>query len=133
MTMENHPAEPFTEVLRELAAIKQGLAMQALPAIPLEAFINMLRDVYGFHLPERTAQDMIGDGRIPLMPKLRTRDQRWVNLVRWREMAEKPGNYFQFVHENVRQRAAKPASKPANKPAASRKTTVTTAGSARHV
>lgn len=71
MTMESHSVEPFNEVLRELAAIKQGLVLQSLPAIPLDAFLDMLLDVYNFKLPKRTAQDMIADGRIPIIPKLR--------------------------------------------------------------
>ena len=107
MTMESHPVEPITEVLRELAAIKQGLALQALPAIPLDAFLDMLLDVYKFKLPKRTAQDMIADGRIPIIPKLRAGDQPWVNLVRWREMTKEPEHYFKFVHENSRRRVAK--------------------------
>lgn len=106
MTMENHPVEPITEVLRELAAIKQGLALQALPAIPLDAFLDMLLDVYKFKLPKRTAQDMIADGRIPIIPKLRAGDQPWVNLVRWREMANEPEQYFKLVNENSGRRLA---------------------------
>lgn len=109
MTMENHPAEPFTEVLRELAAIKQGLALQSLPAIPLDAFLDMLLDVYNFKLPKRTAQDMIADGRIPIIPKLRAGDQPWVNLVRWRDMAREPEQYFKLVNENTGRRLASSA------------------------
>lgn len=106
MTMESHPVEPITEVLRELAAIKQGLALQALPAIPLDAFLDMQLDVYKFKLPKRTAQDMIADGRIPIIPKLRAGDQPWVNLVRWREMASEPEQYFKLVNENSGRRLA---------------------------
>ncbi|MGL5036686.1 MAG: hypothetical protein ACRC6F_02955 [Aeromonas sp.] len=96
-------------VLQELARIKQGLAAPQLPAIPLEAFLNMLRDDFRIDLPVRTAQAMIADGRIPQMPKLRQTDKPWVNLARWREMAKEPSNYLHMAHENSRHRIAKPA------------------------
>ncbi|TNI53311.1 hypothetical protein CF126_18250 [Aeromonas dhakensis] len=95
------------EVLRQLAAIKQGLALSVLPAIPLDAFLTMLRDEFKFNLPLRTAQDMINDGRLPIIPKLRAGDKVWVNLHRWREMTKEPEHYFKFVHENSRRRVAK--------------------------
>lgn len=95
---------------RELEPIKQSLALSQLPAIPLEAFLNMLRDDFSIDLPVRTAQAMIADGRIPQMPKLRPTDKPWVNLVRWREMAKEPSNYLHMAHENSRHRIAKPAS-----------------------
>ncbi|MDX7876282.1 hypothetical protein [Aeromonas veronii] len=105
----NPSGEPLEVVLRELAAIKQSLALSQLPAIPLEAFLNMLRDDFNIDLPVRTAQAMIADGRIPQMPKLRHTDKPWVNLVRWREMAKEPSNYLHMAHENSRHRIAKPA------------------------
>ncbi len=96
-------------VLRELETIKQSLALSVLPAIPLEAFLTMLREEFKFDLPVRTAQAMIADGRIPQLPKLSTKDKPWVNLVRWREMAKEPSNYLHMAHENSRHRIAKPA------------------------
>ena len=62
-----------------------------------------------FDLPLRTAQDMISDGRLPIVPKLRAGDKPWVNLVHWREMAKEPSNYLHMAHENSRHRIAKPA------------------------
>lgn len=105
---ENKPqVEQLDEVLRQLAAIKQGLALSVLPAIPLDAFLTMLRDEFKYDLPLRTAQDMISDGRLPIIPKLRTGDKVWVNLSRWREMTSAPENYFKFVHENSCHRVVK--------------------------
>lgn len=107
MTTPITPADQhMAQVLRELAAIKQGLVMQSLPAIPLDAFLAMLHDVYGFTLPKRTAYDMVVDGRIPIMPKLRAGDQPWVNLERWRDMAREPEQYFKLVNENAGRRLA---------------------------
>ena len=40
------PVDQMDEVLRQLAAIKQGLALSVLPAIPLDAFLTMLRDEF---------------------------------------------------------------------------------------
>lgn len=96
-------------VLRELETIKQSLALSQLPAIPLEAFLYMLRENFEVDLPVRTAQAMIADGRIPQMPKLRPTDKPWVNLERWREMAKEPSNYLHMAHENSRHRIAKSA------------------------
>ena len=101
------PVDALAEVLRQLETIKQSLALSQLPAIPLEAFLNMLRDDFSIDLPVRTAQAMIADGRIPQMPKLRPTDKPWVNLHRWREMTKEPEHYFKFVHENSRRRVAK--------------------------
>ena len=101
--------DPLAEVLRQLETIKQSLALTMLPAIPLDAFLTMLRDELKFDLPLRTAQDMISDGRLPIVPKLRAGDKPWVNLVRWREMAKEPSNYLHMAHENSRHRIAKPA------------------------
>ena len=98
--------DPLAEVLRQLETIKQSLALTMLPAIPLDAFLTMLRDELKFDLPLRTAQDMIADGRIPIIPKLRAGDQPWVNLVRWREMASEPEQYFKLVNENSGRRLA---------------------------
>ncbi len=103
--------DPLAEVLRQLETIKQGLALSMLPAIPLDAFLTMLRDELKFDLPLRTAQDMISDGRLPIVPKLRPGDKPWVNLQRWREMTKEPSNYFKFVHENSSHRVAKAATK----------------------
>ncbi|MFM4919489.1 hypothetical protein ACEUCL_17215 [Aeromonas dhakensis] len=99
--------DPLAEVLRQLETIKQSLALTMLPAIPLDAFLTMLRDELKFDLPLRTAQDMISDGRLPIVPKLRPGDKPWVNLHRWREMTKEPEHYFKFVHENSRRRVAK--------------------------
>ncbi len=99
--------EPLAEVLRQLETIKQSLALTMLPAIPLASFLTMLRDGLKFDLPLRTAQDMIKDGRIPIVPKLREGDTPWVNLDRWREMTKEAEHYFKFVHENSRRRVAK--------------------------
>lgn len=99
--------DPLAEVLRQLETIKQSLALTMLPAIPLDAFLTMLRDELKFDLPLRTAQDMISDGRLPIVPKLRAGDKPWVNLHRWREMTKEPEHYFKFVHENSRRRVAK--------------------------
>lgn len=111
--------EQMDEVLRQLAAIKQGLALSVLPSIPLEAFLTMLRDEFKYDLPLRTAQDMISDGRLPIIPKLRAGDKVWVNLSRWREMTSAPENYFKFVHENSCHRVVKaPAKKSAQRAAA---------------
>ncbi|MND70460.1 hypothetical protein D3C80_619650 [compost metagenome] len=98
--------DPLAEVLRQLETIKQSLALTMLPAIPLDAFLTMLRDELKFDLPLRTAQDMISDGRLPIVPKLRAGDKPWVNLHRWREMTKEPEHYFKFVHENSRRRVA---------------------------
>lgn len=95
------------EVLRQLSNIKQSLTFTTFPAIPLDAFLTMLRDELKFDLPLRTAQDMISDGRLPIVPKLRAGDKPWVNLHRWREMTKEPEHYFKFVHENSRRRVAK--------------------------
>ncbi len=105
------PVDQMDEVLRQLAAIKQGLALSVLPAIPLDAFLTMLRDEFKFNLPLRTAQDMINDGRLPIIPKLRAGDKVWVNLHRWREMTKEPENYFKFVHENSSHRVVKASAK----------------------
>ena len=91
----------------QLETIKQSLALTMLPAIPLDAFLTMLRDELKFDLPLRTAQDMISDGRLPIVPKLRAGDKPWINLHRWREMTKEPEHYFKFVHENSRRRVAK--------------------------
>ena len=99
--------DPLAEVLRQLETIKQSLALTMLPAIPLDAFLTMLRDELKFDLPLRTAQDMISDGRLPIVPKLRAGDKPWINLHRWREMTKEPEHYFKFVHENSRRRVAK--------------------------
>ncbi|GJA56853.1 hypothetical protein KAM348_42760 [Aeromonas caviae] len=99
--------DPLAEVLRQLETIKQSLALTMLPAIPLDAFLTMLRDELKFDLPLRTAQDMISDGRLPIVPKLRAGDKPWVNLHRWREMTKEPEHYFKFVHENSRRSVAK--------------------------
>lgn len=99
--------DPLAEVLRQLETIKQSLAITMLPAIPLDAFLTMLRDTLKFDLPLRTAQDMISDGRLPIVPKLRPGDKPWVNLDRWRDMTKEPEHYFKFVHENSRRRVAK--------------------------
>lgn len=101
------PVDPLAEVLRQLETIKQSLALTMLPAIPLDAFLTMLRDELKFDLPLRTAQDMISDGRLPIVPKLRAGDKPWVNLHRWREMTKEPEHYFKLVHENSRRRVAK--------------------------
>lgn len=101
------PVDALAEVLRQLETIKQSLALTMLPAIPLDAFLTMLRDELKFDLPLRTAQDMISDGRLPIVPKLRAGDKPWVNLHRWREMTKEPEHYFKFVHENSRRRVAK--------------------------
>lgn len=101
------PVDPLAEVLRQLETIKQSLALTMLPAIPLDAFLTMLRDELKFDLPLRTAQDMISDGRLPIVPKLRAGDKPWINLHRWREMTKEPEHYFKFVHENSRRRVAK--------------------------
>ena len=98
--------DPLAEVLRQLETIKQSLALTMLPAIPLDAFLTMLRDELKFDLPLRTAQDMISDGRLPIVPKLRAGDKPWINLHRWREMTKEPEHYFKFVHENSRRRLA---------------------------
>lgn len=103
--------DPLAEVLRQLETIKQGLALSMLPAIPLDAFLTMLRDELKFDLPLRTAQDMISDGRLPIVPKLRPGDKPWVNLQRWREMTKEPSNYLKLVHENSSHRVAKAATK----------------------
>lgn len=102
------PVDAIAEVLRQLEAIKQSMALTMLPSIPLDAFLTLLRDELKFDLPLRTAQDMISDGRLPIMPKLRAGDKPWVNLVRWREMAGEPEHYFTFVNENSRRRVVKP-------------------------
>lgn len=101
------PVDALAEVLRQLETIKQSLALTMLPAIPLDAFLTMLRDELKFDLPLRTAQDMISDGRLPIVPKLRAGDKPWINLHRWREMTKEPEHYFKFVHENSRRRVAK--------------------------
>lgn len=101
------PVDQMDEVLRQLAAIKQGLALSILPAIPLDAFLTMLREELKFDLPLRTAQDMISDGRLPIIPKLRPGDKPWINLHRWREMTKAPEHYFKFVHENSSHRVVK--------------------------
>lgn len=62
------PVDALAEVLRQLETIKQSLALTMLPAIPLDAFLTMLRDELKFDLPLRTAQDMISDGRLPSFP-----------------------------------------------------------------
>lgn len=102
-------ATALMEVLRELHAVKGQLtelkaaqAVAALPAIPLDAFLNLLRDHYGCRVAMRTAQDMVADGRIPLMPKRQPQDKPWVNLVRWQEMASHPEQYHQQVARNAR-------------------------------
>ena len=100
------PVDSLAEVLRQLATIKQSLALTMLPAIPLDAFLTMLRDELKFDLPLRTAQEMISDGRLPIVPKLRAGDKPWVNLHRWREMTKEPEHYFKFVSENSRRRLA---------------------------
>ncbi|MGL5294341.1 MAG: hypothetical protein ACRC9V_11340 [Aeromonas sp.] len=87
-------------VLQELARIKQVLAAPMLPAIPLDAFLELLRETYHCSLAKRTAQGMIADGRIPIMPKLRATDMPWVNLARWREMAADSNRYMAYINEN---------------------------------
>ena len=113
------PVDALAEVLRQLETIKQSLALTMLPAIPLDAFLTMLRDELKFDLPLRTAQDMISDGRLPIVPKLRAGDKPWINLHRWREMTKEPEHYFKFVHENSRRRLApKSTVKSNSRPAA---------------
>lgn len=104
-------ATALLEVLRELHAVKGQLAelqaaqrVTALPAIPLDAFLNLLRDGYGCTVAKRTAQDMVADGRIPLMPKRQPQDKPWVNLVRWQEMASHPEQYHQQATRNAQGR-----------------------------
>ena len=48
------PVDALAEVLRQLETIKQSLALTMLPAIPLDAFLTMLRDELKFDLPLRT-------------------------------------------------------------------------------
>lgn len=82
----NPSGEPLEVVLRELAAIKQSLALSQLPAIPLEAFLNMLRDDFNIDLPVRTAQAMIADGRIRRCRNFApptSRGSIWCAGVRW--------------------------------------------------
>lgn len=109
----------MSEVLHHLKTIEQRLALNLLPAIPLDAFLTMLRDELKFDLPLRTAQDMISDGRIPIVPKLRPTDKPWVNLHRWREMTKAPDQYLKFTRENACQRVTP---QRAGKRAASRPT-----------
>lgn len=102
---ESNPSDnSMSEVLHHLKTIEQRLALNLLPAIPLDAFLTMLRDELKFDLPLRTAQDMISDGRIPIVPKLRPTDKPWVNLHRWREMTKAPDQYLKFARENSCQR-----------------------------